>query len=184
MPHDPSAPRLAAVLAEAKGGGDAFLSSIAESCSGLGMRVGGVVQDNPARPGACRCDMVLIELTTRERIRISQDLGAHARGCRLDAAALEHMAGLVESSVGQALDLVIINKFGKREAEGKGLRQAILAFLEQGVPVLVGLGPANLEGWSAFADGYGEMLPQDREAVAGWLAEAKGMRAARRVELA
>lgn len=110
--------------------------------------------------------MVLVELTTRARIRISQDLGAQARGCRRDVAALERMAGLMESSVGRDLDVVIINKFGKWEAEGRGLRQAILAFLEQGIPVLVGLSRTNLEGWRAFAEGYGEMLPQDRETVA------------------
>jgi len=170
MPSGTDLPKLAAVLSEGDGSGDAFLSSVARALTGRGLRVGGVVQDNPLQPGASRCDMVLIELTTGTRVRISQSLGARARGCRLDTAALEKVAGLVESSAGQALDVVIINKFGKRESEGAGLRQAILRFLDQGVPVLAGLSRPNLDGWLAFAGSYGVTLPQDREAVAGWLA--------------
>lgn len=170
MPQEPTLPKLAAVLSDGDGSGDAFISSVADALAVRGLRVGGVVQDNPLEPGASRCDMVLIELTAKRRIRISQNLGARASGCRLDSAALETVAGLVESSVEQILDVVIINKFGSRESEGGGFRQAILRALDQGVPVLVGLSRPHLEGWLAFAGDCGVTLPQDSEAVAGWLA--------------
>lgn len=170
MLREATLPKLAGVLADGDRSGDIFMSSVADALAGHGLCVGGVVQHNLLQPGASRCDMVLIELTTGTRIRISQNLGACARGCRLDSAALEMVAGLVESSVGQNLDVVIINKFGKRESEGAGLLQVIVQFLEQDIPVLAGLSRPNLHGWLAFTGEYGVTLPQDHEAVAGWLA--------------
>src|SRR3546814_7667320 len=69
-------------------------------------------------------------------VRISVDRGAEARGCRLDAGAVEQsvlwVAGTLESA-----ELLVVNKFGKQEAEGKGLSGTIAEALEHGLPVLV-----------------------------------------------
>ena len=50
-------------------------------------------------------------------LRISQALGPSARGCRLDAAALEVAVGLVSTRLAEGADLLILNKFGKHEAK-------------------------------------------------------------------
>jgi hypothetical protein len=65
-----------------------------------------------------------MELTVLPRgpaLCISQDLGAGARGCQLDPGALERAVARVDMSLAEdAPELLIVNKFGKREAEGHG----------------------------------------------------------------
>jgi hypothetical protein len=51
-------------------------------------------------------------------LRISQVLGPQARGCRLVPAALETAVVLVVAGLSCGADLLIVNKFGKHEAEG------------------------------------------------------------------
>ena len=60
--------------------------------------------------------------TTLGALRISQDRGKWARGCRLDAGSLELAVAQVASALDVGADLMIINKFGKHEAEGRGFR--------------------------------------------------------------
>ncbi|MDZ4136850.1 MAG: DUF2478 domain-containing protein, partial [Paracoccaceae bacterium] len=90
-----------AMLAYVQGGGqgvaDLLLNDIAQTLLALGWPLAGAVQENiefdPARP----CDMNLHVLTGRQVVPISQNLGPHSSGCRLDAAGLERAVGLVET---------------------------------------------------------------------------------------
>lgn len=162
--------KLAAIIANERGAGDVFLAGLAKELAAMGYRLGGVVQDNGPDAVGCKGDMNLIELTSGKATRISQDLGDQSKGCRLDSSALEEVAGLINASVGQDLDLVILNKFGKREAEGAGLRQPLLKFVEAGIPVLVSVGSNNLDAWQEFCGDMSEILPADKQAVLDWLA--------------
>jgi len=164
----PSVP-LAAVLHPGDQTGDELISSLADTLKSQGYSVGGVVQSNPMQPGQCRCDMVLEELTSGQEIPISQDLGNHSKGCRLNSSALEHVVGLVEASVRGGLDVLVLNKFGKQEAEGKGLRNAIAMAVDAGIPVLVGLNRANVEAWNTFCGGEGQLLDASTADVQQWL---------------
>jgi hypothetical protein len=64
-------------------------------------------------------------------LRISQDLGRASRGCRLDRRPWKKQVGLVSASMVQGADLLIINKFGKHEAEGRGFRMVVAEALIQ-----------------------------------------------------
>lgn len=164
-------PTLAAVIGGGNGEGDRFLSDVARQLIGMGVKVGGVVQSNPLEPGQCRCSMVLEELTTGTHIPISQNLGRDSRGCRLDAGALEFAASLVETSIARGLDMLVLNKFGRGEAEGRGFRQAIALAVESEIPVLIGVNKANLSAWQEFTGGECVLLEADQSFVASWLAE-------------
>lgn len=136
-----------------------------------GYRLSGLVQTNVARTGRCRCDMILRDLASGRELGISQDLGDGARGCRLDHGALETAAGWVEASISPDIDVLLLNKFGRREAEGAGLRGAIVAAVGLDIPVIVGLAPENREAWDMFCGGVGEVLPVGQAAeVAALLA--------------
>jgi nucleoside-triphosphatase THEP1 len=149
---------LYALLSTRRGEADEAIAGLAERLSSAGLRLAGLVQTNVARPGRCRCDMVLKDLASGREIPISQDLGNDARGCRLDHGALEMAAHLVEASIVPGVDVVLINKFGKREAEGAGLRGAIAAAAGLDIPVIVGLAPENREAWDVFCGGIGEIV--------------------------
>jgi nucleoside-triphosphatase THEP1 len=120
---------------------DCLIASIAGQLKRQGLRVGGVVQSNVEQAGECRCDMRLEELTTGRVVSISQRLGPQSRGCRLNDVALEQIVALVEASLVDGLDILILNKFGRQEAEGKGLRTAVAHAVAAGIPVLVHASP-------------------------------------------
>lgn len=150
---------LVALLSANRGEADATMSTLSRRLEAEGYRLSGLVQNNVARAGRCRCDMVLRDLASGRELGISQDLGDGARGCRLDHGALETAAGWVEASISPDIDVLLLNKFGRREAEGAGMRAPIVAAVGLGIPVIVGLAPENREAWDVFCGGAGEVLP-------------------------
>ena len=162
--------KLAAVLYDggASAQTDALVADIARRLKGAGFRLAGVVQSNVAIGGRSRCDIVLEDLATGCTTNTSQDRGPLAHGCRLDSHALEEAVGLAASSLDAGTDLVIINRFGKQEAEGHGFRPMIEQAVLLGVPVIVGLNRTNLESWRAFVGGEAELLPPELCAVSSW----------------
>ncbi len=160
---------LAAIVHAGEAGIDGLISEIARDLRAAGYRVGGVAQSNVEVPGECRCDMSLEELTSGRVIPISQDLGSESDGCRLDPAALATMVGLVDASLERGLDILVLNKFGKQEADGRGLRDTIARAVGAGIPVLVALNAALLPAWAEFSGGEGVTLRPDRAEIDNWL---------------
>ena len=102
-------------------------------------------------------------------IRISQTLGRASRGCRLDPAALETAVGLVEAELFKGADCLIVNKFGKHEAEGRGFREVIAKALAMDIPVLVGTNARNLPALERFTGGDATMLRPEPAALLAWV---------------
>jgi nucleoside-triphosphatase THEP1 len=48
-------------------------------------------------------------------------------------------------------DVVIVNKFGKSESEGGGLRDVIADVVGAGIPLLISVPRRNLDAWRSFA---------------------------------
>jgi hypothetical protein len=69
-------------------------------------------------------------------------------------------------------DILIVNKFGKHEAEGRGFASLIADVLEAGIPVLVGVNGLNRELFARYAGGLAEMLDPDIATVRSWLRSA------------
>jgi hypothetical protein len=128
---------------------EAALQDIAAQARGRGLTLGGVLPEAAPSPGG-RCDMALRDLFGGEVIKISEDRGALARGCRLDRDGLARACALILANL-PACDLVLLNKFGRAEAEGGGFRTVIGDALMLGVPVIIGVPRRNLEDWRAFA---------------------------------
>lgn len=162
------------VLSETPGMADRLLADLAAELRGAGFPVAGTVQINTETAGAARCDMDLQVLTGGRMVRISQRLGPHSRGCRLDPAGLEEAVGLVaEVLAGPARPrLLIVNKFGKQEVEGRGFRPLIGQALAEGIAVLTAVGRGHLAGFEAFAGGLAECLPAEPAALRAWCARA------------
>lgn len=162
--------RIAAVMYEPGEGetADRLLSEAAVALRGRGRRLAGTIQSNEPGGEGRRCDMTLEDLVSRRRICASTHRGSLARGCRLDTEALEEAVGLALSSLTPATDLVIINRFGKREAEGRGFRPLIEAAVEHGVPVLIGVNVAQSEAWYRFTGCELPVLPLALDDVMAW----------------
>lgn len=156
------------VMTSEHGGGDGLLLSVAEVLQGRGWHLAGAVQINTETGAGRACDMDLRVLTGARMVRISQNLGSQSRGCRLDADALETTVGLVDRALDAGAHLMIVNKFGKQEAEGRGFRPLIGRALTEGVPVLTAVTDAKRPAFDSFAGGIGTELAADLDAVLAW----------------
>jgi hypothetical protein len=164
--------KLAFTMAPGRGDTDLLLQGLAAAASERGIRAAGIVQINTERPDAGPCDMDVKVLPDGPVLRISQSLGAGARGCRLDPASLEQAVGLVAADLQRGADCLIVNKFGKHEAEGRGFRPLVADALAAGLPVLVGVNTLNLEAFKAFSGGLAVQLPPVAAELRGWLYQA------------
>jgi len=148
-----------------RGQADMVLAEVAAQLRAQGVALAGVVQVNeefdPARP----CHMDLHILTGTDVVRISQNLGALSKGCRLDPAGLEQAVGLVAQALDAGPDLLIVNKFGKQEADGRGFRPLIGQALAAGIPVLTAVSTTNRPAFETFAEGLGVALECRAEAI-------------------
>lgn len=102
--------------------------------------------------------------------RISQRLGTLSRGCRLDPQGLESAAGEVAAALAAepAAELLLINKFGKQEVDGRGFRPVIAEALLRDLPVLTAVNAKNLPAFLAFAEGLAEPVAPEPEALRQW----------------
>lgn len=164
--------KLACVTVPGRGGTDELVAAMVESWARDGLRLAGTVRAGPADPSGHPCDMDLRVLPDGSRFRISQPLGRHARGCRLDGGVIAAIAAEVEARLPGA-DILVVNKFGKLEAQGRGLCPAIAMALEAGIPALVGVNEMNLPDFFAFAGGSAEVLKPDRASIGRWFRRAR-----------
>ncbi len=159
---------LAYLSAEGSGAADLVLAEVARRLIAAGWPLAGAVQVNRDMAPGQKCQMDLHVLATDRVFRISQDLGALSKGCRLDPAGLEAAVGHAEASLGRGPRLVIVNKFGKQEIDGRGFRPLVGEALGRGIPVLTAVGAGNLAAFERFAGGMATRLPPDAEAAIAW----------------
>ena len=159
--------KIAYVSLEGRGETDLFIAKVAEALERGGLRLAGTVQTNIHRPDRRKCDMDLRILPDGPVVRISEDRGNLARGCILDSGALEQTVVEVTRSLDGA-ECLIVNKFGKREGEGRGLVPVIAEALDRGIPVLVGVNGMNLPDFNIFTDGNAKALQADLRSVTDW----------------
>lgn len=170
---NPSPPLLAAIHAEKAAPVEALLEAALGELAGRGGRAMGFLQRQRSVAGECDERIELLSIDTGESRRISQALGPGSRGCKLDPQAVADLAAsLLDRLEANPPDLLILNRFGKGEAEGSGFRAVIEAACLAAVPVLTVVRPLNVEAWREFSGELGLLLPPERQAVLEWLRSA------------
>lgn len=137
------------------------------------LRLAGVVED-PAEDvdGPCSGGD-LRNLGDGRRFALMQDLGAGAVACRLDADGVVSACEAVQQDIAAGCDLVVLNKFGKIEAERSGLSPAFASAMECGTPILTSVAPKFIDAWDRFAAPLYEVLPPDLGAIQAWWASVR-----------
>jgi hypothetical protein len=138
--------------------GDQTLSRCARDLQNAGYSVSGIVQSNRQRRGRRACDMFLQNLTTGEEFCITADRGNGARVCRLDHAALAQATLWAEQALALNPQLLILNKFGKKKAPGRGFVPVMADALSFGIPVLTGISALNRTAAQAVTGGAGTRI--------------------------
>jgi nucleoside-triphosphatase THEP1 len=131
-----------------------FAAALAEQ----GFKLGGILQISQNTPD-CSCkETHVLDLASGQRIPILQNLGTLSQSCRVDTAALAKVSGILSHAMAQDADVIFINRFGKLEAEGKGLWAEIGEAVSLGIPTLVCVSVKFLAAWRAFSGDLAEEL--------------------------
>lgn len=172
--------RIAAVVYDRASRPDAAFREVVAGLRRRGVRVGGLLQDGQdegALGGSCCATLQLEDIATGRRIEIFEDRGAGTRGCRLDSAGLAEASAWLRQAIAAHPDLLFVNRFGRQEADGRGLLDEIAAAVVAEIPVVVPVGAALLPQWRAFA-GEEWIALDDRRALEAWCAAQLGACAA------
>ena len=116
--------------------------------------------------------MYVKDLLGGDEIKISLDRGNEARGCRLNPDAFARIDAWIERAVLERVDLLIINKFGREEAHGRGLRLVIAEVLIAEIPLVIGVSTRNLCDFLTFVGDSATHLKPDIEAMTTWCRNA------------
>lgn len=168
------APVLAAIRATPGTRVDTTLAETAAALRSRGMNVRGIIQEEFFGADGAKPITRLRNVADGTLMQISQDLGPNARGCRLDPGALAEATRRLETIVEGGADLLILNRFGRSESEGTGLRPIIEAAILAGIPVLIAVRDEYIAAWDAFHEGMAVWLPADTNAVLDWVRTSVG----------
>ncbi|KQI73693.1 hypothetical protein AN191_02135 [Loktanella sp. 5RATIMAR09] len=160
---------LASITPTARGAADQLLTYAVKRLGNDGVKVLGALRDFGQSNASEQCDSALRLLPDGPVVRITQDLGKGSTACKMDAGALEDAVGIAVTRLAvEGADLVVLNKFGLREAEGHGFRPLIANALASGIPVLLGVSDTHRAAFDRFADGMATTLTPDEEAILTW----------------
>ncbi|CAA7620988.1 conserved hypothetical protein [Candidatus Terasakiella magnetica] len=126
-----------------------------------GLRVRGLVQ---YRAG----DIHLTDLDGGGDYRISQSLGNGAAGCSLDPGGMAEASMALRRALTEPSDLLVVNKFGKLEAHGRGFVPEMAEALSNGLPVITTVHERHLESWRDLMGATGSLLPPDFTSAFLW----------------
>lgn len=141
-----------------------FAAQLAEQ----GVNLGGILQVSENTPD-CTCKVThVLDLASGERIPILQNLGSQSQSCRVDTAAIAVVSGILSRAIEQNAELIFINRFGKLEAEGKGLWAETGEAAARGIPTLVCVSVKFLQAWRDFSGDFAEELACSLQALQDW----------------
>jgi hypothetical protein len=157
---------LAALVYEPHEDPDRVLHALASDLNSRGYRAVGLVQLGHHGLDAPTLTAKLVH--SGEELQIFQDLGAYAKGCRLDVGRLLEAGVQIAHAIDEGADLVIFNRFGRQEREGKGLSHLIERALSADIPVVIAVPSHRFADWIRFANGMSVKLRCNRKAVETW----------------
>ena len=124
---------LAALVYDEHQDPDAVLRDFAIDLNARGFRAVGMVQ-----AGQCAdSSLSAVLVHSGETLLLAQDFDPAARGCRLDLGRLQNAGERIADALEDGADLLIVNRFGKRERDGKGLVYLIERALDAEIPVVI-----------------------------------------------
>ncbi len=167
-----ASPRILALTGADREAIQALLAAAAAAFRAAGYRVIGVIEE--IEPNSTQ--VALRDLASGSAHPLTQDLGSGSAGCSLDAAGLAAACGEVEAAIGAVVaagadpsgTVVILSKFGRQEAEGRGLTHAFHAAVAADLPILTSVSPTVAAAWATFAGDLAGIAPVELSAVEAW----------------
>jgi hypothetical protein len=142
---------------------DRLLAEFVQDLVTRGYRVVGLIQTRLPDGGAA-----VTVLPPGDTIPLAPRRGTCPPASRPDACDLAAAAARIDALIPTGADLVIINRFGKLEAEGTGLVDEIARALSFDIPVLVAVPEFRFTEWLSFCRGMGVKLPCRGGSLQSW----------------
>ncbi len=131
------------------------------------VRVGGVLQEALFDSMGATIGLNAIDVCTEQRIPITRQV-ENAGECSLDVAALAETTGIIRRAIDERCELVVVEKFGEMEQEGKGLIDEVFQTIAAGIPLLISVPEAALPAWQERSGELGSVLAFSEEAFQQW----------------
>jgi hypothetical protein len=164
-----SASTVAAIVYDAGNAADARLAQAVAACRAQGAVMTGLVQHNDGECAVPGFAMALEDITSGRRIALTDITVAKSQGCMLDMGGLAEAAATLAPELHGGSDCVVVNKFGRQEMLGRGLRAEMAALVCAGLPVLTTVRRDFLPAFEAFAgEDWARIEPEPR-AILAWL---------------
>lgn len=153
-------------------GVDPLITGVVQVLRAKGVAVCGVLQHETANPGNCCASMYLENISNGLHLRLSQELGSGSQGCRLNPHILAESSGQLLLEMDEHPDLLVLNRFGKGEAEGHGFRAVLEKAYQLQIPVLIGVKETYRSAWDDFSGEFSRALKVDSRSVLTWCMKA------------
>jgi nucleoside-triphosphatase THEP1 len=129
------------------------------------LSVAGVIAESADAEGVCSAGF-LRDLASGERFSIQLEKAPAHTSCHLDGSGVNKASAKLIPQIAAA-DIVILSKFGKLEAEGRGLWSAFEAAIKQGKLVLTTISAKHQEAWDALVPAT-DWLEGDLAEIRDW----------------
>jgi len=138
------------------------------------VKPGGILQE--MRPGSsAHCATLTFEdIGTGRRIQAFEQRGRDARGCRLDSSGLAVAAAWLRQAIEDRPDVLFVNRFGRQEAERRGLVEEIALAVTAEIPIVIAINESWLPAWQAFAGAGATQMTADADSIVAWCLEGIG----------
>jgi uncharacterized protein len=162
--------RLGGVLYAADTPARNALRDFADLLKKRGWHVSGLVQEVMRDSNGHKLGLDAINLKTGERLPLARPSkeDREAGTCGFDIGLLAETSSVLLEAMNTNADLLIIEKFGEREQDGRGLAEEIVSAALSGIPTLVAVPASALETWNEFTGRLGVLLPHDTESLWDW----------------
>jgi nucleoside-triphosphatase THEP1 len=101
-------------------------------------RIGGILQKAIFDAEGNIASLDAINIVTNERLAISSAVN-NAGDCGLDVSALVGTSSIIRDAIDNQLDLIVVEKFGELEQDGKGIIDDIMQTIAEGIPLVVSM---------------------------------------------
>lgn len=158
---------IAAVVYEAHDDPDRILREFTGGLRRSGCRAAGLIQLG-GRDSAAQDRLPMIALSTGKTITLRHNAARRSAGCSLDAGELMQARMRLAVAMTEDADLVIINRFGKLEADGMGFVEEIRQASAADIPVVIAVPEWRFKTWIRFCEGMCVRLPCHRKQLDEW----------------
>lgn len=166
-PPDPTA-RVGVLLYDTSIEVDAVLIAAVARIRERGIAVGGLLQHFGERLSNGKRSMWVEDIGSGEMIRLDRPRGPGAIACMLDPDALAQAACMLQRAIVPGTELIVVNRFGNAEADGRGMRAEFADAICSGAAVLVAVRFSLLNDLEGFLGGPAHLLLPSPAAISVW----------------